>query len=774
MNFHGLIKSKTFVFGIIVLFAYIIISVMTYNLVILRITRDMSEDNGIQLKMVKLANNIRLSIESAQAVVLFTRENNKAKIKIFILKLSTLIGLTDKGFQQFKKGLKGFPSLEKIVLPYEKYEYKNWKKSIVPNLIPLINSHRVAVKKIFIDPELIKMYASVPYYSSVKSGLDHHIKKMLSYYRLLTNIIFITGDILFFIILLLFLVSFSYKEIRIEQSKKKYRMLFDSINDIVFVVKYSKEGLPVSFLDVNDAALNTFGYNKDDFLKLHPMGIVRKADYGRMEKHYEELALKGHLTYETKYITKSGKIILAEASDNIFDVEKTKVGVCIARDVSSRKQLEEKLLASYSEYDDLVKFLPIGVYQATIDAGGHFISVNDYMVRIFEAGSKEELMNAKIEDLYVDKGSRADIIKNILKKNVHKLEGKRKTLKGRIIDVYIACRLKKDDEGNSIIDCVLLDITKEKELHNSLKKSEELFRTTVNNMSEGVCITGNKILYANPSAVEFLGYSEQELYDMNVWDLFDVKDRDTIRSDMERRLKGEQFYFEYTFRTLTKKGESKYIFFHVQTIVYQKRFVALVIFFDITNNVLLKRRLEKEKMRFQELSERDHLTGIFNKRKLENILSEYVKLTLRYDRPLSLMMFDIDYFKEINDSYGHQIGDNVLVEFTSLIKSNLRETDFFARFGGEEFVILLPETNVAYAAAKAENLRKLIEEHNFKYIRMLTCSFGVAEYGEKDDFGKLEIGEVHSGDIVAVLIERVDKALYRAKENGRNRVEEDI
>lgn len=774
MNFHGVIKSKTFLFGVIVLFAYIFISAMTYNLVILKMTRDMSEDNGIQQKLIQLSDNIRLSIESAQDVVLFTKENNETKVKIFILKLSTLIGLVNKGFLGFNNGLKGFPSLEKIVLPYENNVHHKWENVIIPTITPLIHYHKIAEKKIFIDPKLVTMYESVPYYTASQPGFGRKIQNMLNNYRLLTMIIFITGFLLFLAILLLFLVSFYYKELRIERSKKKYRMLFDSINDIVFVVQYTKEGSPMSFIDVNNTALKVFGYDKDDFLKLFPLSIIHKTGHAAMEKHFKELILKGHLTYETSYVTKSGNVIQVEAADNIFDMEKTKIGVCIARDVSSRKILEKKLLASYREYDDLVKFLPIGVYQATIDEGGHFISVNDYMVKIFEASSKEELINARVEDLYTKAGLRADVIKDILKKEVHRFEGKRKTLKGRIIDVFIACRLKKDDEGKSIIDCVLLDITKEKGLHDSLKKSEELFRITVNNMSEGVCITGNKIIYANPAAVEFLGYSEQELCGMYVWDLFDVKDMDTIKTDIARRLKGEQFYFEYTFRTLTKKGESKYVFFHVQTIVYQERFVALVILFDITNNVLLKRRLEREKMRFQKLSETDHLTGIFNKRKLENILSEYVKLVLRYDRPLSLMMFDIDYFKEINDGYGHQIGDNVLIELTDLIKVNSRETDFFARFGGEEFVILLPETNLTYASAKAENLRKLIEKHNFKYIRRLTCSFGVAEYNEKDDLGQLEIGNVHPEDVVAVLIERVDRALYRAKENGRNRIEEDI
>ena len=441
------------------------------------------------------------------------------------------------------------------------------------------------------------------------------------------------------------------------------------------------------------------------------------------------------------------------------------MGVCIARDISVRKGLEKKLLDSYLEYNNLVKFLPIGVYQATTDEEGRFINVNDYMVTIFEASGKEELINTKIVDLYVEGEERANVIKNIMKKGVYEFEGKRKTLKGRIIDVYIACRLKKDDYGKDMIDCVLLDITKEKELEKRLKENEELFSAIVNSMVEGIYISDTKILYANPAAVEFFGYPEKELYDMYIWDLFGEKDRPVIKANIERRLKGEQFYFEYTFHTFTKKGKEKHILFHVQTIVYQGWFVALAIFFDMTDKVLLERELEKEKLRFQELSETDPLTGIFNRRKLDNILDGYVKLALRYNMPLSLIMFDIDHFKEINDNYGHQIGDNILIELANLIKTNLRETDFFVRFGGEEFMILMPETNLVYAKAKAESLRKLIEENVFKYIYGLTCSFGAVEYGEKDNLGNTQ-------NIINSLIKRVDNALYRAKENGRNRVEE--
>jgi diguanylate cyclase (GGDEF)-like protein/PAS domain S-box-containing protein len=771
MNFQKLklIKSKIFLFGIIILAVYIFISAIIYNLVILKMERDMNADNNIQLKIIKLSGSIEQTIKSAQDVVYFSQKKDKDKeLKSSLLRLNFLINRTNKRFKELNKDIKKVPFFQKTILSYEKKAYYNWKNLTVPILIRLIIHHKIMAKRAFMEPLFINMYKAAPSYApTMESGLEHRIKDT-SYFHLILNLVFIASAALFLLIFLLFLFNISSKELKIKESEKKYRTLFDSIGDAVFLIEFSKEGLPKSFIDANEAGLKRLGYNKDEFLKLSPLDIIPKADYDKMKNYFIELASKGHLTYETNHLAKDGKVIQVEAVDNIFDIGKTRLGVCIARDISDRKGLEKKLLDSYLEYNNLVKFLPIGVYQATKDEEGCFIDVNDYMVKIFEASGKEELMNTKIADLYAPgEIMRVDIIKNIIKKGTYEFESKRKTLKGRIIDVYIACRLKKDDYGKDMIDCVLLDITKEKELEKRLKENEELFSAIVNGMAEGVYINDTRILYANPVAVEFFGYPEKELYNMNIWDLFGEKDRPVIKANIERRLKGEQFYFEYTFHTFTKKGKEKFILFHVQTIVYQGRFVALSIFFDITDKVLLERELEKEKLRFQELSETDPLTGIFNRRKLDNILDEYVKLAFRYNMPLSLIMFDIDHFKEINDNYGHQIGDNILIELANLIKTNLRETDFFVRFGGEEFMILMPETNLVYAKTKAESLRKLIQENVFKYIYGLTCSFGAVEYGGKDNLGNTQ-------DIINSLIKRVDNALYRAKENGRNRVEEGL
>ena len=771
MNLQKLkfIKSKTFLLGIIILAIYILTSIIIFNFVILKMEKDMDVDNNIQLKIVKLSSSIGQTIKSAHDVVYFSQKKGKDKeLKSSILRLNFLINRTNKRFKTLNKYIKKVPFFQKTILSYEKKAYYNWKNLIVPILIRLIIHHKIMAKEAFLEPLFINMYKAAPSYAPMmESGFEHRIKDAL-YFHLILNLVFITSAVLFFLIFLLFLFNSSSKELKIKESEKKYRTLFNSIGDAVFLMEYSKDGFPARFIDANEAGLKRLGYNKDDFLKLPPLNIIPQADYDKMKNYFTELALNGHLTYEANHVAKSGKIIQVEASDNVFDIGKTKMGVCIARDISGRKALEKKLLDSYLEYNNLVKFLPIGVYQATTDKEGRFINANDYMVKIFEASGKEELMNVKIADLYAPgETARADIIKNIIREGIYEFEGKRRTLKGRVIDVYISCRVKKDVNGNDIMDCVLLDITKEKELEKRMKESEELFRIMVNGMNEGVYINDTKIIYANPSAIEFFGYPEKELYNMYTWDLFGEKDRAVIKANIERRLKGEQFYFEYTFHTFTKKGEEKYILFHVQTVVYQGRFVALAIFFDTTDKVLLEKELEKEKLRFQELSETDPLTEIFNRRKLENALSEYVKLASRYNRPLSIIMFDIDHFKEINDGYGHQVGDNVLFELANLVKINLRETDLLARFGGEEFMILMPETHLAYAKAKAESLRKLIEENTFKFIYRLTCSFGVIEYGEKDNAGNVR-------NIIGSLVWRVDNALYRAKENGRNRVEEDV
>lgn len=157
------------------------------------------------------------------------------------------------------------------------------------------------------------------------------------------------------------------------------------------------------------------------------------------------------------------------------------------------------------------------------------------------------------------------------------------------------------------------------------------------------------------------------------------------------------------------------------------------------------------------LSSIDKLTQMYNRQKTEEILRLEMKKTNRYNHSLSIIMLDIDRFKEVNDTYGHKVGDIILEEFANISKKNIRATDFIGRWGGEEFLIICPETNIEGAKALANNLRREIEEHKFPVIVWKTASFGVAEYMPEE--------EINS------VMKRADDALYKAKKLGRNRVE---
>jgi diguanylate cyclase (GGDEF)-like protein len=156
----------------------------------------------------------------------------------------------------------------------------------------------------------------------------------------------------------------------------------------------------------------------------------------------------------------------------------------------------------------------------------------------------------------------------------------------------------------------------------------------------------------------------------------------------------------------------------------------------------------------------DGLTQIHNKRALFEALEKELMRARRYERDLSLLMFDIDFFKRINDQYGHLAGDHVLRELARIVQERIRREEVFARYGGEEFVILLPETPLPGAAALAESLRARVANHSFVFQGEripVTVSIGTALLGENDK-------------VAADLIQRADEKLYEAKRGGRNRV----
>ncbi len=278
-------------------------------------------------------------------------------------------------------------------------------------------------------------------------------------------------------------------------------------------------------------------------------------------------------------------------------------------------------------------------------------------------------------------------------------------------------------------------------------------------VSQGKAFAAIDILPVISYKINKYSFTDLKISGNTPWN-FDV--RIMVRKDMKKLLpllnraidsiepsKKEQIYQKWL-SVKHKKSRDKRIIFVLLVILLLLVGWALHLTREIKKRKILEAELER-------LATMDKLTSIYNRYKLDVSLDEQVEIARRYGRDLSIIFFDIDFFKDVNDRYGHRVGDEVLKELTQFVSNLLRKSDIFGRWGGEEFLIILPETSKKEATMLAEKLRNAIEHHDFKHIKRLTCSFGVASFKK--------------GDTSESIISRVDKRLYSAKESGRNRVE---
>lgn len=259
-----------------------------------------------------------------------------------------------------------------------------------------------------------------------------------------------------------------------------------------------------------------------------------------------------------------------------------------------------------------------------------------------------------------------------------------------------------------------------------------------------------RITYVNDAVVKKSGYTREEILG---------KKPSLFKSNMH----SDEFYKEL-WDTVTQKLPYKNVLINRKkddSIYYEAQTITPIInnMNEITGYVStgkdITERIELEN-KLSQLASKDVLTGLCNRRKLEESLATEITRATRYKSPMSLIIFDIDHFKSINDQFGHDVGDDVLRGVAKVIQDNIRKTDICARWGGEEFIILSPETTEENIENLAEKLRYAIENYDFDIPKKITASFGVTQY--------------INGETSEQMIKRADKAMYQAKENGRNRV----
>jgi len=210
------------------------------------------------------------------------------------------------------------------------------------------------------------------------------------------------------------------------------------------------------------------------------------------------------------------------------------------------------------------------------------------------------------------------------------------------------------------------------------------------------------------------------------------------------------------FQSEVEKGKRRLL--AIQTAATAAMFLLLALLWALVFRPM-RDSIVQLNIRLEDLAVRDELTKLFNRRKLNEMLEHEIGLAHRHATPLSMIIFDLDHFKRVNDTCGHQMGDAVLRETAAEATRQIRGTDTLARWGGEEFCLVLPHTGLAAAVGVAEKVRLALDAAPLPCSQRITASFGAAE--------------LRPDETPEQLAGRADAALYRAKENGRNRVERD-
>lgn len=424
------------------------------------------------------------------------------------------------------------------------------------------------------------------------------------------------------------------------------------------------------------------------------------------------------------------------------------------RDLSTSKKIEKELIKSEKKYAELLEISPEAI---VIHVNGVIQYANQTCVKILGASSKEELIGKSIIDFlhpqYIELvQNRIETIKDIGVK-IRPTEEKIVSLDGRILDVEVTgITLEHKEELTFLM--MFHDITKRKIAEDALRQSEEHYRLIAENMTDLVSVVDMKgiVTYASPSHKWILGFPPQVFEGKNAFELVHPEDTMHLQGEFTKGLLNSDNPI-FDFRIKHANGDWVWIEARSSKVLNDSGELDhyLVVSRDITERKRFEEKLKENALH-------DPLTGIPNRRLLQMRLKQAILEAERYHRKFAVMYMDLDKFKCINDTYGHEAGDELLKQFAKRVQNCLRESDTLARQGGDEFTILLSEIkdeqdSIMVAKRILDSLQELwlFGEHEFQ----TTSSIGISLY-PKD------------GTSPSELLKHADMAMYEAKVAGRN------
>ncbi|MFT7004325.1 MAG: diguanylate cyclase (GGDEF)-like protein/PAS domain S-box-containing protein [Sulfurimonas sp.] len=436
--------------------------------------------------------------------------------------------------------------------------------------------------------------------------------------------------------------------------------------------------------------------------------------------------------------------------------------------ISDLKQLKKEKLAitkGYAFKEILLERYPNLqiVYVDNITDGlekvvnGELFGFIDILPSIAYMFQEKFLNELKISGTFIDQSKLSIAVRNddlLLLNLFNKLINNISTdTKQKISNKYTAIKYEKGFDYSLfwkifgvVIIILMILVYKNRVIENSNKKIKKYFEVIDKNFLTSSSDLEGKITHVSEALCKTTGYTKDELIGRN-HNIFKHPDMDiSVYKDLwETILKGDTWIGEL--KNLNKDGSYYWADYQITPILKKDGSIKG---FDAMRHDITDRK------RLRELSITDSLTQISNRLYLDDCYARELKRAKRYNNVFSVMIIDIDFFKQVNDEYGHKRGDSVLIQLAQVLKDNIRSLDILGRWGGEEFLIICPETNMKNAQILAEKIRTQIELHDFKIMKHVTCSIGVTQYKHDDE--------------AEDTFKRSDEALYEAKNSGRNKV----
>jgi diguanylate cyclase (GGDEF)-like protein/PAS domain S-box-containing protein len=412
-------------------------------------------------------------------------------------------------------------------------------------------------------------------------------------------------------------------------------------------------------------------------------------------------------------------------------------------------------------------FEQAAVGMVIVDAAqSRFVKVNHRFCEIV-GYSAEELLRGSIndithpDDLRMDLGHVEQISNGIARETSWEKRYLRKD--GAIVWARVFVTPLDPSEARPTLRIgVIEEITNRKRAEETLRESEEKFRLLIENAPDAIYVhTDAKFIYLNHAAVTLFGAeTADQLIGSPLLARFHPEYHETIAGRLHALYQERKKLHIVEQVYLRLDGSLVPVEAHAIPIIYNNENAALTFARDITDRKRAEEALRESEKKYRELSIIDDLTQLYNSRYFYHQLKMEIDRAERYGQPLTLLLLDIDDFKRYNDAYGHIEGDEVLLRLGQVVKRCLRQTDTAYRYGGEEFVVLLPMTTSVDGAVTAERIRTEFKRENFSLDPgpdvHVTMSIGVAQFQPQEE--------------MKAYVHRVDKLMYQAKQNGKDRV----